>query len=240
MSAVATRPSIAPRKPRRINDVIDYAKDGKPITVIERACETLSFAGTLDDAAARCGTTTALLRRWVEVGQGAIADVLGGRRRHRDLSRDERECAEFAAHTASAEAEGRMRLVARAQQRANGGETFTTIRERVTGEGANAKVIERTTTTEVAEPSDSMIQFLLSRRWPKTWGGAQRLELTGADGGPVEIETNSPADRLLADLAGMAVRMAEHGAGPSGDSDAIDVELAAILEPPSPDESTED
>ena len=45
-------------------------------------------------------------------------------------------------------------------------------------------------------------QFLLERRWPQDWAQTKAVELTGADGGPVQTESAKPlfTDEQLANM----------------------------------------
>lgn len=54
--------------------------------------------------------------------------------------------------------------------------------------------------------SDTLAIFLLKAHNPTKYRDNQRLELTGADGGPVQVDDTQAAARLAALLAGAAAR----------------------------------
>ena len=190
--------------PRNLHAVCDYRPqrqaDGTtvqvPVTYMERIVEAVSLGGFLHDAAARIGVTVETLRDWRRQGNAARAQVLAGTRRRSQLSARQRQYAELAANMETAEAEARLRLLGLGQQLAQGGRqrTETTIRT-IAPTGGTPQLVETTERTLVAEPDARMITWLLAHRWPADFG-ATRVELTGPDGGPVNVHTEPALDQL--------------------------------------------
>lgn len=94
-----------------------------------------------------------------------------------------------------------------------------------TKKGADGKTIESTVeefTTEGAERSATLMIFWLKAHYPERYRWAERVETTGADGGPVRISAVDDLDRQIAELsAELAARGADE---PVPDEPAIPAE----------------
>lgn len=190
--------------PRDLDAVIDYRPvrhaDGtieqQPVTFAERIIEAISLGGFLHDAAARVGITVETLREWRRVGNKARHDVLTGTKRRSHLTKRERQLAELAANLELAESEARLRLLGIGQKLAQGGtqRTETTV-ETIAPTGGTPQLVRTTERTYVAEPSAQMVTWLLGHRWPADFG-TTRTEITGPDGGPIQVGAAPALDRL--------------------------------------------
>ncbi len=166
------------------------------VNLIDRVEEALRAGAFVKDAAARIGVDKSRLWEWQKTGVRAQRDLLTGVRRHSDLSRHEKQCAELAARMESAEAEARLQLLALGQKLAQGGFVRREVTKKV---NATGQVLETTTKESVADPEPRMIQWLLSRRWPEDFN-RNTIELTGADGAPL-IDGKAVAVRLAEEIA---------------------------------------
>jgi hypothetical protein len=110
-----------------------------------------------------------------------------------------------------AEARGQAHLLAILEGECRGGAQVTTVVERYNG---NGDLIERQTKTETARPDAASIRWRLERRYPELWG-RQRIEVTGPDGGPVEVTGAERADRLAAALTQVRSALSDNGHEPA-------------------------
>lgn len=201
------------------SDVIAVRSDGAEVTILDRAVETLKVGGFLNDAAARSGMDISTMQRWVRTGARLSREILQGTRTNADLTVEERDLVRFTAACAEAEAEGKMVLLGLAHRLSVGGIPMVTetteevegvdpLRDPETGAIVHPgfpRKVRTTRKTETAQPDGAMIRWRLERRWPEEFGRpASRLELSGPDGGPVEVENRSPVDNLLARLQQIA------------------------------------
>lgn len=197
------------RPPTNLRAVVAYraSADGGqvPLTVMDVVEETIRTGGFIKDAAARVGVTVHVLREWRRIGNRCLRDVLDGAKRRSQLSRHERLCCELATKMDKAEAEARVLLLGKAQRLAQGGLTRTETTERRDASGA---VVERTERQIELLPDSGMIQWLLSHRWRDDFG-RQAVEVSGPDGGPVQLESAGIVERLREALAGVRENQAE-------------------------------
>lgn len=208
-----------PRKPRDLNEVVRVVPTdgGEPrrVTLVEAACEALRLSANMADAAARCGVDVDTLRAWRRSGARAIGDVLAGRRKLGALSPAERAAAEFHERATQAEQDGQLYLVGLLQREAQGGyavvKTKVKVERRRQADGSTVEVeVGRETVTETARPNTGTLQWMLANRDPENYG-RRRLEVTGADGGPIPMELRSASDSLLEELGRMAAAEEELG-----------------------------
>jgi hypothetical protein len=82
-----------------------------------------------------------------------------------------------------------------------------------------AVVDEETTTTESAETSATLMIFWLKAHNPDRYRWSERVEATGADGGPIKIEPLSAIDRQIEELSAELASRARQSvvAGDHGD-----------------------
>jgi DNA-binding transcriptional MerR regulator len=190
------------RRPTRdIYDIVGYTTGGQPIRVIDRAVDTLRIGGSIPDVADRCGIARETVREWQRLGTLVSADIFGGRRRMGDLTKHERKCFDFVQLTAQAEADGKAYLLGLAEKIAQGGYQITTITEKVErAQDGTEKVIERTTKTATAGPDGTMVRWRLAARWPDEFRDRGTLEVVGAGGGPVQVDSAPVLERLMREL----------------------------------------
>lgn len=194
------------RPTRDIYEIVAYDRDGRPIRVIDRAVETFRLGGSQRDVADRCGVAREVVREWVRRGTVVSSDIFAGRRLVAELTRHERKCFDFVQLTAQAEAEGKVYLLGLAERLSAGGYIVETVTEKVEAqEDGTLKVVERTTKRATAAPDGQMIRWRLATRWPEEFSQRGSLELTGPDGGPVQIEAMPIIDRMLGELDRIAI-----------------------------------
>jgi transposase-like protein len=192
------------------------------ITIIDRVEETLRQGAFVKDAAARVGVSVETLRRWQSTGVRIRAELAertadgDPKKDPTDLSPHERNCVELATRMDVAEAEARTALLVLGQQMARGGRERVEVTVKVNAQG---QVLERTERTTTTEPDARMIQWILSHRWREDFG--PRVEVTGADGGPVLVDATPIAERLRADLADVKAKRE------ASSRDAVEEALAA-------------
>ena len=189
-------------------DIVDYRDedDGSktPVRVVDRIVEAIGSNGFLHDAAARAGISVETLRRWRRKGVEAQIEILNGRARLSEYDTLTRRCIVLATEMERAESESRLALLTAATKLASGG-----LVERKTKQTINPKT---ETVTELVEeektllPNAQMLQWLLLRRWPEEFA-PQRVEVSGPDGGPVQVEVTA-RDKLI--LAVQGVRDRSH------------------------------
>lgn len=172
-----------------------------PITVADQVVEVLAAGGFEKDAAARAGVDKTTLRGWVATGSRARRQVLAGERRAHDLTEHEGQCVRLLARVEKAEADARTMLTATAARVAQGGIVST---ERTRKTDADGQVSETVTTRETL-PDGRLALQMLAQRWPAEWG-RNRIEITGADGGPVTVDAAPIRDMIAQRLAAIRER----------------------------------
>lgn len=197
------------QRPRRVGssperdlyDIIAYRPNGDPIRLVDRAVEVYQLGHGDRDVAARCGVHLDTIRGWHRDGAAVAADLTSGRRKWADLSRHERKVHDFSQQAAVAETEGKLYLRGLAERLARGGveRVIETVKVGTDKDGKEV-VVERSTRTETTLPDGGMIRWLLSRRYRDEYGDRVSVEATGPDGGPIQVDTTSILDALLADL----------------------------------------
>jgi hypothetical protein len=197
--------------------VLAVGSDGRETTILDRAVQTVKVGGYAKEAASRCGVHEAEFHRWLREGARLASDLLSGRTMNADLSKEERDLVRFHHAMVEAEAEGMVTLLSIAHRLSVGGvevveETVTQSPAieplfdqdgRIVRTGREAHV-ETKRTTKHTLPDSAMIRWRLERRYPAEYGRPQRVEVSGPDGGPIELADASPIDALLARLDAIA------------------------------------
>lgn len=186
------RPTGAPTK---IDDIVAHV-NGEPITVAERIVSALSAGAYIETAAASADVDKVTLYDWLKKGAKANTKRASGKA----LGANEKRYAEFANEVARAEAEAELIDLGELARVARGGHKRVTTTTKVDQAGR----VETVTREEVAEPNVAALTWRLERRWVPRWGRRQLLEITGADGGPVKVD--SPLTGLMGDLDAMERR----------------------------------
>ena len=190
----AGRPRGGPNgRPTAIDRVIGE-HDGHPITVFDRIVGLIENNAYYESAFAAAGVPIDTGRGWlrtgakvlIKIGDCPVDDAPG-------LTDLERRCAHFS--TAVRQAEGRADVAATldVQKLARGGvlEQVTTIKV-----DADGNEIERTIKSTYTLPDLRAIQWL-QKHGPYRDRYADRVELTGAEGGPIELSQAERATALL-------------------------------------------
>lgn len=221
-------------RPSKIDDVIRQrrtpAGDTVDVTVADAIVEALAIGDYFEMACAAAGISRGTAYGWMRTG----ADL--ERRQHRARTagqtpprgtRHERRCVEFSRAVEEATARWHQGMLGTLEQMARGGRTITTTSTKVAVDAQGVEhVVERTTRVEALAPSVQAIEWRLARRFPHLYG--QRVEVTGAGGGPIEVEVDERdraaelAESLEAYLAGVrdaAVGPPVGASGPGSDPD---------------------
>lgn len=189
-------------------------KDGAPdeqITVADRIVELLASGNYIEGAAAGAGVHKDTVYHWLKIGAQVHLRAGAGSIDDLELSDFERKCAEFS--DAVAEAEGRyesssnltLERLARGGipqttetvergpapvNPATGGPTYDSEGREVLG-----PILKSSTRSTSTLPDAQVIEWRLTRRFRQRY--AERLEVTGADGGPVALSQSEKASAVL-------------------------------------------
>jgi hypothetical protein len=165
--------------------------------VQDRIVNAVAAGNYIEAAAASAGISKQSVYEWQRIGARVK------RREHAahdkgetpDKRTDhEHRCVAFSDAVDRAQADAEITDNLRLYRLAEGGATITKTVEKRDPAG---NLLERTTTTEETLPNPAVIMWRLERRFPDRWG-RRRLEVTGADGGPIEV--TSPLDMLRGEL----------------------------------------
>jgi hypothetical protein len=204
----------APTKPRRragrpsaLDRVLGTDDDGAPITVRSVVADTIGRGCYIEDAASRCGVSKATFYNWQRAATRARAALAAGTLTVAQLTDDQRDALAFLDVVERAEAEAKLGLVSLADQLARGGIVQETVTERVerlpvTIDGQTVVrevVVERTTRRSSTLPDGPMLRWRLERRWRHEFGPGP-IEVTGPNGGPVQLSTQERAKELADEL----------------------------------------
>lgn len=176
--------------------------DGRDITAAEQIVASIRAGNYVETAAAAAGIAKETLYEWLRVGANARhkpAHGKGSRTAH------ERRCIEFSDAVAAAVAASESEAVARLEQIARGG---LAVKVETVKVDATGNVIERTTRTEQTLPDARVLEWRLERRFSKRWGQKGSLEVTGADGGPIIVDTLDARTMIERALDRIEARMA--------------------------------
>lgn len=186
--------------------IIDYDANGNPVSIMDRVEEAMRRGAFTQDIAARVGWPVATVRGWLRTGAEAVASVAQGNARTHELTPHQRQCAELHMRATRAEADARLMMLAIVQRQASGGHKRTETTTRV----VNGRAVEITTRTIEAAPDARAATWMLEHRWAEDYG-RRHVEVTGADGGPIEVDLK-PARERLADLIEKAATASEASA----------------------------
>jgi len=183
-------------------------------TVIDVVVETMGMGGFLHDAAAKVGVSVETLRRWRQEGSKGLYEITEGTRRRSEMSRHVKLCMVLTARMDRAETDARMKLLGIADGLASGGLTRTEVTVKTITPTvdkvavADPVEVERVTRTIEEAPDGRMVQWLLAHRWPADFGST-RVEVTGADGGPIVIDATPAIDKITQHLDAIRAARAE-------------------------------
>jgi len=162
----------------------------RDVTIMDRIVEAIRTGASIADAANRAGMDESTLRKLRREGINHCAAFFGGKLTRPRGSIEQK--IRLAQQMALAETEAKMALLATAGRLAHGGLTKTEIVEKT--DGATGILIERVHRTSTLGPDPGMVRWLLERRWANEYSA--RVEVTGAEGGPVAIDTGDARDEL--------------------------------------------
>jgi hypothetical protein len=200
--------------PRDLDATIDYrpvrnpqtgSVEQRPMSAMDIIEEAIRAGAFLHDAAARVGVTVETLRDWRKQGVNALRQVAQGTRRRSDLSRRVRQYAELAHRMDKAEADARLLMLGTMTRVAQGGIVAT---ETVTKVDPSGNVLETVTKRSETLPDSKAAAWMLQHRWPGDFHG--RTEITGPEGGPVQVDTTDALTRLR-NLANRAQKHPQNG-----------------------------
>jgi hypothetical protein len=214
-------------RPSPIDAQAGTRDDGTPITVAEVITNALRTGSYFEQAAATAGVGKETGYGWLRT-----AGRLRIRARGKALSSltprptaHERRCVAFSDSVAEAESSWEVTALAGLERLARGGITTTktvTKRGPAAADGSPGPVLEVTTTVEQLAPSAQVLEWRLERRFPSRYG--RRVEVTGAEGGPIalsmEERAEALADTLTAHLANLeAAKPKRRRAGKAANGD---------------------
>lgn len=167
----------------------DQVGNGRPTSLTqarqEAIYQTIAMGTEYRDAALLHGVSSETLHRWLRTATRALP------KQRSACSAFERRCMDFRAAVTTAEAEYRKNAEARIDIAATVGRTRTIVREVVNDKGTT-----RTTTTEQLAPDWRAAAWRLERRFPDRYGERSAVEITGAEGGPVEVTLAEVMDKV--------------------------------------------
>lgn len=184
-----------PGRPSELDKVVHVVtrEDGtrREITAIDRVYETFQLGGSIEDAASRIGVSRQTLYNWQRRAVQLQKALIAGATTLEKLTDEDREHLRFLDGVERGRADGKLLLLGLNDRLARGGIPITTVTTRVDAQG---NVVERTTKIEETVPDGAAIRWRLERSFPREFG--RRVEVTGADGGPLEVSSGDRAEQL--------------------------------------------
>lgn len=178
------------------------------ITIQQRIVEHLRVGAYFEEACAAAGVSKVAAYNWQREGARLERDVLSGQLRRSKLTKRQRQLIDFvnavdeATHTWAVQSHLQLERLAR------GGMPTEVVTEKYATDPANPTgpgiLIESTTRTSALVPNAAVLMWRLERRFPDRWG-RQRVEVTGVDGGPLEVV--SPRETIVAQLGIIEARL---------------------------------
>lgn len=169
-----------------------------PVTVADRIVRAVRTGAPVQVAAATVAVDRGQVYDWLRLGARALLDAEKGIPLHPYAE----IYADFARRVAIAEAEAHLEDVALSQRLARGGRTSRiTTTKKISG-----NVVEETVREEELGPDPNMVRWRLERRHSDVWG-RRRLEVSGPDGGPVEVDVVDKRAALAQSLAVVGARL---------------------------------
>lgn len=175
--------------------------------VLDAIVDAVRAGAFVEEAAAAVGVRKDVLYDAQRTGARVEMALSAGARRA-DFTPKELACAEFSCAIGTAYAQATVEDVESTERLARGGLLLKSVTKRteVTAEGQ-----PRVTTTEKTvhtPPDGAMLRWRLGKRNESTWG-RERLELTGAEGGPIELTVSEKRARVLEGLATLNSKLTE-------------------------------
>jgi hypothetical protein len=165
----------------------------RTITISERIVALLEQGNYLETAARSVGIHRDTLFGWLDVARNARDKAPSRRTKH------ENECVAFSDAVEAAQGQAEAKDLVLLEGIARGG---LELRTEVVKQDPQGQVLAREVRTETTLPDAKVITWRLERRFPDRWG-RRRLELTGADGQPIQVElTEEQGQQMAAVLQG--------------------------------------
>lgn len=180
--------------PTSIDDIVHYSEDGIPVTAGQRIIQILETGDTLHSAAHAAHIQITTIQDWVENGAAAAKKRSQGIR----LTANERRWLAFSTEVGAAQARARERYLGTIYDDATQGTTRSMKTTKTNQSGDVVETIER---VEQIPPNPVTAQWMLERRWWRDFGRHQQLEVTGPEGGPMQV--TSPLSEILSALDAM-------------------------------------
>lgn len=190
-------------RPTKLGQVL-REEGGERITVADEIIERVRGGASNVDAAVSVGIARSTLQDWLREGARHASRRLNGER----LTRKEAGLADFSDREAQAVAEWKVEQEIQLGILSSGRERRIVTEKR----DAAGNLIEKTERTEGLEPDLRAITWRLERRFPEQYG-ANKLEISGPDGGPIPVSVREQAAKTLGTLAERLAESAEAVAG---------------------------
>jgi len=191
-------------RPSKLNKTHHLDERGRPVTVADTILTLIRRGEFIETSCAVAGINKVTLHGWLQVSRDARDKAA----KRLPLTRHELDCLEFSNAIALAEAESEIlvgdRIMAAGMEPAR---TVTTVTKKVPVKGPDGDVSweEQTEVREViAPPNLTALIWRAEHRFQSRWG-RHAVEVTGADGGPIEV---SLAERKQGVLEGLREFMA--------------------------------
>lgn len=186
-------------RPSLIDRVLRISDDG-PITVAQHIANAMRAGSYFEPACMSAG-----IHRDTGYGWRNIAAKLRLRAQGQPLDKltpkptaHELKCISFSDAVDEAESAWEIGALATLEQLARGGIRVSKTVTKKDGKGDDAKILEVTETVEVLPPNAQVIEWRLARRFPARY--SQHVEVTGAEGGPIQLSQEERAEELARNL----------------------------------------
>lgn len=171
--------------------------DGTRRTVADGIVELLAAGNYFEVACEAHDITRETGSAWLRTATRVGADLAARHRTRTSLTAHEQACLGFSDAVRRANAEWEAKSNVLLEQIAQGGIEVKTITRKVDAQG---HVLETRTTVETTLPDAHVLMNRLAQRFPERY--RKRLEVTGAEGGPLLGDVEARLGRLAALLEG--------------------------------------
>lgn len=192
-------------RPSLIDATIDYRPDGTPITVQDRICAALRAGSYRGEAFRSAGLNRDTGYGYLQTAARVKLRARGGpiEALRPKPSAHELRCLAFSDAVEEADASWEIGALATLERLARGGiPQIKTVTKRGPdqADGSPGPILEKTVTEESTLPSAQVLEWRLERKFPDRYG--RRVEITGAEGGPVALSIEERAADLAQVLDG--------------------------------------
>lgn len=189
-------------RPTDLDKVVGQREENTPsgvrvvdVTVADRIIAAVRAGNYLETAASSAGVAPNTVRQWLRDGQQTLRTP-GRRTRYQALA------AEFSEAFVRAQGESEAEDVAQLARLARGGLRLVTVTERTDAKGEVVKTVK----TEDTLPDAQVLEWRLERRFRERWG--RQIEVTGAGGGPMQVDVTDVRERIAGRLDLIGDRLA--------------------------------